>query len=294
VIAFLYGFVGFQLMDEHDFHHEIAPLTGAHYTTDQLNITTNQQLTPYTKRAKLFLDSLATISLGSLFYVGVSFFAPIRFRLSDQRHNRADAHRLLEKYHGNSEDFFKLWPHDKAYYFNTNRTAFLAYRVSSRVALVVGDPVGEQKDFRNLLNEFVSYCHVNDWEVSFIHIQDKYAKLYKSLGFEAQRIGEEAVIEIADFGKNVAPNKYFRNIKNRFDRQNYSCQIFNPPHSKAFIRKLKNISDQWLEAPGRSERGFMMGYFSGVYMQQCDIMAVFDQVGSMKAFINQVPSYDPT
>jgi phosphatidylglycerol lysyltransferase len=292
VIAFLYGFIGFQLLDEHDFHREIPLQTGAHYTIDQLNVTTDQDLMAYTKRAKLFLDSLAIISVGSLFYVGLSFFAPIRFRLSDQRRNRQDIAGLLKKYPANSEDFFKLWPHDKAYFFNNKRTSALAFRVKYGTALVVGDPAGSPKDFKNLLGDFINYCHINDWEPALIHTQEQNIKMYETLGFDTQKIGEEAVVDIKHFQNNVSNNKYFRNIKNRFAKQNYSVQIFSPPHSKAFLRRLKQISDEWLELPGRSERGFMMGYFNEDYLQQCDIMVAQDNQEKIQAFINQIPSYD--
>jgi len=59
------------------------------------------------------------------------------------------------------------------------------------------------------------------------------------------------------------------------------------------IRRLKEISDDWLKVPGRSERGFMMGYFNETYLQRCPIMVVRDAAGTMQAFINQLPSVDP-
>src|SRR5205823_3086788 len=104
--------------------------------------------TPYTKRAKLFLDSLGVISLGSLFYVGVSLFSPIRFRLNNREHDYSDLTKLLRDYPSTSEDFFKLWPRDKAYFFNSSRSAALAYKTSRGVALVVGDPVGKKSEFK--------------------------------------------------------------------------------------------------------------------------------------------------
>jgi len=292
LVAFFYGVIGFQLLDEHDFHQEFSWVTGAHYTVDQLNITTNSQLHPYTRRAKLFLGSLATISAGSLFYVGVSLFAPIRFRLSDQPHSREALKQLLQKYPASSEDFFKLWPHDKAYFFSTTGHSALAYRVKNGVALVVGDVVGARVDFIKLIPEFMEVCYVNDWLPAFIHTEQKYNSLYKKMGFSIQKIGEEAVIDIPEFQTKVASNKYFRNIKNRFVRENYSCQIFNPPHDNKLLHQLRYISNQWLEAPGRSERTFMMGYFDENYLQQCTLLVAFDAHGQPQAFINQIPSFD--
>lgn len=292
LVAFFYGLIGFQLFDEHDFHQEFSWLEGAHYTVDQFNITTTKELHPYTIRANVFLGSLATVSLGALFYVGVSLFSPIRFKLSDQPHSRESLRRLMELHPASSEDFFKLWPHDKAYFFSKSGHSALAYGVKNGVALVVGDPVGNSNEFTQLVSNFVELCYVNDWLPSFIHTEQKFNTLYKDLGFSVQKIGEEAVLDIAHFQSNVANNKYFRNIKNRFERENYTFQIATPPHNRELLRNLHQISDEWLQGPGRSERRFMMGYFDEHYLQQCTLALALDGNGKIQAFINQIRSFD--
>ncbi len=293
LIAFLYGVLGFELLDNHDFHQEISIPTAAHYTVDQFGLTTTEQLTPHTKRSRLFLDSLGVLSVGSLFYVGLSLFAPIRFRLANQAQDRQDMLELLKKYPASSEDFFKLWPPDKAYFFNHTRSAAIAYKASAGIALVVGDPAGNSDEFAHLLTHFTQLCYTNDWSPALIHSEPKYLDLFKNLGFESQKIGEEAVVDINHFQTKVVTNKYFRNIANRFERQRYAPQILNPPHDKALLKRLRQISNDWLKVPGRSERGFMLGYFDENYLQQCVLMVARDSEGIIQAFINQIPSFDP-
>lgn len=293
LIAFLYGVVGFQLLDTKDFRQEIPLFTGAHYTVDQFDLTTVKTLEPHTQRARLFLDSLGFISVGALFYVGAALFAPIRFRLGPQQHEYELMQTLLKSHPSSSEDFFKLWPRDKAYFFNQKRTAGLAYRATHGVALVVGDPAGRTADFGGLLAEFMELCRVNDWEPALIHTEPTFAKLYAHAGLEIQKIGEEAIIDTTHFVKNVMPNKYFRHIANKFEKQNYSCEVLGPPHNDSVIRRLAEISNDWLKVPGRSEYGFMMGYFSAAYMQQCPLMVVRDAAGTIQAFVNQIPSFNP-
>lgn len=293
LVAFLFGLAGFQLMDKPDFHQEISVTASAHYVVDQFGLTTDKQLVPYSRRAKLFLDSLAVVSLGSLFYVAVSFFNPIRFRLVHHDRDYQDMARLLGTYPGNSEDFFKLWPHDKAYFFTGGRRAGLAYRVTGGVALCAADPVGDPGSFPGLLADFADYCYLNDWEPAFIHTMQTHANIYKRHGFERQKIGEEAVVDLTHFITHVKPTKYFRHIMHKFDGQAYTTELLKPPHSPAVLHQLKQISDDWLKVPGRTERGFLMGYYTPDYLQQCQIMVARDSNKQLQAFINLLPVIDP-
>lgn len=291
-VAFTYGTVGFLLLDKHDFHQEIPLGEAMHRTVDQFDLTTTHSLYPYTKRAKLFLDSLSVVSLGAVGYAVVSLFQPIRARFSDESQQRLLAQSLLQRYRGSSEDFFKLWPHDKLYFFNLSHTAGLAYGVFHGVALVVGDPFGKPEAHKSLLASFNEFCRTNDWQVAFIHTEPKYTELYKQHDFALQKIGEEAVLDVHHFATQVHSNKYFRQIGNKFTKQGYVTELLTPPHNDAVIQRLRAISDDWLKQPGREERRFLMGNFTPAYMQECHVLVLRDAAGTIQAFINQVPSFD--
>jgi phosphatidylglycerol lysyltransferase len=200
--------------------------------------------------------------------------------------------RLLTANGGDSEDYFKLWPHDKAYIFNADGKSGLAVRVQSAVALCVGDPIGNIDSLDGLVEDFKKLCYGNDWLPAFVHTVPEFNDLYKKHGFTCQKIGEEAILTLAHFNESVKNTKYFRQINNRFVRLGYSCQIHLPPHSPDLIAKLKIVSSDWLKQPGRVERGFMMGYFSNSYIQNCPVMTVSDPSGAIKGFLNQVRSFD--
>ena len=292
-VTFLYGFAGFLLFDKTDFHLEISPFDAAHFTVDQFGLTTNNRPMAYTRRATFFVDSLASISVVSLTYVAISFFAPVRFRFYHRHQDYLDARRIIEQHSTTSEDFFKLWPNDKVYFFDKSRAAVIAYRVVSGVALVVADPVGLPAARKKLLAEFLELCQLNDWRPAFIHTDKHNLKAYTAAGLEVQKIGEEALVNIENFCSNVVANKYFRNIKNRFVKQGYSFEVLKPPHNNELIAKLRQISDNWLEGPGRAERCFMMGYFDPAYLQMCELAVIRDTSGQILAFLNQVPTLKP-
>jgi phosphatidylglycerol lysyltransferase len=291
--AFAYGVSGFILLDRHDFHKEIPVSEAIHRTVDQFDLTTSTSLEPHTKRAHAFMDSLSIMSTASTVYVFVSLFQPLKSRFTDQTQQRKQIKQLLENNPASSEDFFKLWPHDKLYFFNAKHTAGLAYSTHKRIAMVVGDPAGDPKAFNSLLQDFATFCRTNDWSAAFIHTDPRFTKLYKSHDFALQKIGEEAVVTIKDFLENESRNKYFRQIHNRFTKQGYSVEVLQPPHSGALVHRLHTVSDDWLSRPGRKERGFMMGYFSPKYIQKGPVVVLRDDAGTIQGFINQIPSFDP-
>jgi phosphatidylglycerol lysyltransferase len=292
-VTVMYGVSGFLLLDEPDFHQEITLPQAVLRTVDQFNITTGSALTPHTRRAKLFMDSLSVISTGAVVYGALSLFQPIRARLYDQSRQRATARKLLKKYHGSSEDYFKLWPHDKLFFFHAGHDAGLAYGVYRGVAMVVGDPFGDRAHFPALLGAFDELCRTNDWLPAFLHTEPRHTELYKAAGFSLQKIGEEAVVDIKHFDEHVRGTKYFRQVRNKFTKQGYTTELLQPPFGADTMRRLKLVSDDWLKQPGRAERRFLMGYFSTAYIQQNPVMVLRDARQEIQAFINVVPSYDP-
>ena len=294
IIMLIYGTTGFMLMDKSDFHQELSIYSSIHYTVDQFNLTT-QPLHPYTQRARLFLDSLSLISFSAVVFGLFAIFQPIRFKYEDQLNNRKFFADLLKNNNSESEDFFKLWPNDKKYYFTEDFSAGLSYKVSKGSAIILGDPVGNQKKFKKLLTDFQDDCFINNWNVALVHTTDKYLDLYESINFKIQLIGQEAVVDIDKFINETSKNKYFRNISNKFIKQSYSCEILKPPHNDSIIKRLKEVSDQWLSIPGRTERGFVMGYFDIDYMNMCDIYVVRDAALTIQGFINLIPAeFDTT
>lgn len=289
-VAFLYGMVGFSLLDDHDFHHEISKLTAAHWTIDQFGLTTDHPVAE-TRRARLFLDSLSVISVAAVVYAVISFFEPIRVRLANQPSQRELCEQLLREYPSDIDDYFKIWPHDKHYYFDRNNEAGISYHVTRGVALVVGNPFGNPKRFGSLIDEFSELCFVNDWLPAFIHVSSQYRKLYETRRLHLQKIGEEATVDVAAF-QSVRNDKYFRQIRNRFEKLGYSVSVETGPHSHETIERLRKITAEWLKRPGKAERGFMLGYFNEEYLQNSRLALLYDADKRIQGFMNLVPTYE--
>jgi len=291
VITLAYGVSGFMLMDKSDFHQEIGFGSALHSTIDQFGLTINHPLHPYTKRANIFLDSLTVISIAAVVYLVISLFKPVKALLAEND-NLDKIKLIMEKYGAPSEDFFKLWPKDKLYFFSDDQQAALAYQVRRGVALILADPVGKKSSYSQLFSSFHELCWVNDWQPSIIHISGQFLDFYKDSGYQAQLIGQEAILNISKFVDETLSNKYFRNICNRFDKSSYTAELLTPPHHQDVVKRLQVISNQWLDKPGRTERGFVMGYFNESYIQMSKVIVVRDAAQTIQGFMNVVPSND--
>jgi phosphatidylglycerol lysyltransferase len=293
LVAFLYGVGGFMLLDRHDFHQEITPTTAVHQTLDQFGLTTNS-LVAHSRRSRIFLDSLPVVSFGAIAYAAISFFQPLRLRLASEKSHRMQAEELLRAYPSDIDDYFKLWPNDKHYFFDVTGRAGLAYHVNRGVALVVSDPFGDRKRYAALLVKFQELCFVNDWLASFVHVSDKYRHLYERAGLHLQKIGEEAILDLTHFqGQQTGKDgKYYRQIRNRFVKLGYKVEVIQPSHSPEVLLRLRQISDEWLNKPGREERGFMLGYHDDAYLQSGALALVYDETGTIQGFMNLVPTFE--
>ncbi|HEY1645994.1 MAG TPA: phosphatidylglycerol lysyltransferase domain-containing protein [Candidatus Saccharimonadales bacterium] len=290
-VTFVYGTLGFYTLGQTGFHQKLSVPAAMHYTIDQLNLTTNKPIHAYDARAKLFDDSLSFISIFAVVYVLLSFVQPLRARFGDQRQGREKFNQLIEEQHDSvSEDFFKLWPHDKQYYFDSTEESGLAFHVYHGSALILGGPAGKQARFKQLLSEFRYICWGNDWQPAIIHADDSLRDTYEDLGFSMQKIGEEAVVDLFTFTTSTVKDKYFRNIVNRFEKQGYTFELLTPPHHQAVLTRLKEISEDWLDRGNHAERGYAMGYFSEQYMAMGDVAVARDAAGTIQAFMNLVPA----
>lgn len=291
LVTFVYGTLGFYTLGRSGFHQHISVPAAMHYTIDQLNLTVSHPAHPYDRKARLFSDSLTFATAFAILYVLISFVQPLRARFSDQHLARQRFHDLLRAQHNSvSEDFFKLWPHDKQYFFDSSDSSALAFRVHNGTALVLGGPTGKQARFKQLLIEFSYVCWGNDWQPAIIHADGSLNDLYTELGFSSQKIGQEAIVNLDKFVSVTINDKYFRNIINRFNKQGYTFELLSPPHHQAVLSRLKEVSDEWLSRGNHVERGYAMGYYLDQYIADCQVAVARDAAGTIQAFLNLVPA----
>lgn len=291
-VTLLYGTAGFALVGQRFFGQtfDIGSALGA--TIRQL-LSLGNVINPASRAGNWFLGSLDVLGITSFALIIGALFRPLRFYYHSGQAERDRARDILQKYGGSSEDFFKLWPADKHYFFGPDRQSFLAYGLKRGVAIALDGPSGRTEDFAELTRRFTDFCRLNGWRWVILHASADTDALLTNIEHKKLYIGSEAIIDVTDFASNTIANKHFRYIVNKARRDELKFGLWQPPLSDSQLSQLRTISDEWLSQDGRHEYRFMMGYFDADYLRDCTI-GLITQHGTPLAYANLLPSYDPT
>ena len=132
----------------------------------------------------------------------------------------------------------------------------MAYVPKGRGTIALGDPIGAPADLKDAIIGYQDFCDRHDWYPAFYQTLPDNLDVYKSLGFKAVKIGEEAIVDLKTFTTQGKPGRNLRNSLNRFGKQGYSTKFYQPPIANELLDKLKIISDRWLNEMQGSEKRF--------------------------------------
>ena len=284
-----YGTTGFFLMEKQyttqfNLPQAIIQTLAIFLTTD------NAGLEPTTRFGEFFITSLYIIAASSLIYALWMLLRPVILKVGGTEAERQQAKAIIEQYGRSSLAHFCLLP-DKNYYFSPSGKTVIAYVPKGRGAISLGDPIGEPEDFKDAIIDYQEFCVQNDWHPAFYQTLPHNLHLYKSLGFKAVKIGEEAIVELHNFSTQGKAGRNLRNALNRFNKLGYSTKFYQPPITDELLDRLKIISDQWLNEMQGSEKQFSLGWFDYDYLRGCEIATVESEQGEIIAFANIISEY---
>ncbi len=290
VLATAYGVGGFWFLEPREFGIDFDWKDSLQRTTRFLTLAGDPSLTPRTRYAGWFLDSLYLISSTAILYAGFALFRPALYRFRTHPHEVAAARTLLARHGRCTQDFFKARP-DKSLFFSGSGECFLAYRVGADFAVVLGDPVGPPREIEPTVRDFASFCADNDWGLGFHQTLPDFLEVYSRLGFKKLKIGDDAIVDLAQFTLEGKAAKGFRSKVNQLEKGGIHTSYYEPPIPASVMAQLKEVSDEWLQIPGRRERQFTLGLFDEEYVRSTPVFTAADGQGRVLAFVNLIPSY---
>jgi phosphatidylglycerol lysyltransferase len=290
VLATGYGVAGFWLLEPRHFGIDFDWRDATERTVRFLSLQGDPSLKPHTRYAVWFLDSLYFISSAAFLYAGFALFRPALYRFRTHPHELELARTVLAQHGRCAQDFFKARP-DKSFFFSGSRECFLAYRVGANFAVVLGDPVGPESELEPLVRAFAEYCADNDWGLGFHQTLPDFLEVYGRLGFKKLKVGDEAIVDLGQFKLEGKAAKEFRSKVNQLEKGGIRASYHEPPVPAGVMAQLREVSDEWLQIPGRRERQFTLGLFDEEYLRSTPVFTAEDSQGRVLAFVNLVTSY---
>ncbi|GIO32986.1 MULTISPECIES: bifunctional lysylphosphatidylglycerol flippase/synthetase MprF [Paenibacillus] len=196
---------------------------------------------------------------------------------------------FLQDHHGNLLTHM-LFTGDKSFFWAREDQVLIPYARARDKLVVLGDPLGPTKLVPDAIAEFQQYADEYAMSVVFYQATPEFLPIYHEYGYRFFKLGEEALVHLENFtlsGKKAAD---LRSVRNRFEREGYLFEVVTPPFADALFAELKTVSDEWIR--GRREKGFSLGWFDRIYLEEAPVALLKNPQGLILAFASLAPGYD--
>jgi len=174
---------------------------------------------------------------------------------------------------------------DKRYLFNQKETAFIMYGIEGRSWVSMGDPVGPEEGWPDLLWRFREISdRYGGWTV-FYEIGQKSLHFYLDIGLTLIKLGEQARVPLTGFSIEGSARKNLRYTKRKLEKEGCLFEIIPPDKIPSVLPDLKTISDAWLKEKNTQEKGFSLGFFETEYLKRFPA-GIVRKDGKIIAFAN--------
>jgi lysyl-tRNA synthetase, class II len=238
------------------------------------------------------LYHLLTSALG-LFTLVVTVYLFLRPAQPRGRLGAADATRIREllarQGDRDSLGYFAL-RNDKNVIWSPSSKACVCYRVVSGVMLAAGDPIGDPEAWPGAIGEFLAEAAQHAWRPAVMGCSELGAEVWCREGdLTALELGDEAIVNVADFSLSGRPMRNVRQMVNRVTKSGYVAEvrrIRDIPHAE--LDRVMQVADSWRGSP--TERGFSMalGRIGGPGDGEC-VLVTAKENGTLRAVLHFVP-----
>ncbi|MEU8701786.1 phosphatidylglycerol lysyltransferase domain-containing protein [Streptomyces sp. NPDC048680] len=169
-----------------------------------------------------------------------------RLRTLLERHGRRDSlgHFALRR--------------DKAVVFSPSGKAAVCYRVVSGVMLASGDPIGDVEAWPGAIERFMDEARAHSWTPAVMGCSETGGEVWtRETGLDALELGDEAVVDVADFSLAGRAMRNVRQMVKRIERGGYATRVRRVADiGEAELVRIRRAAADWRGTD--NERGFSM------------------------------------
>ncbi|KOV85653.1 membrane protein, partial [Streptomyces sp. NRRL WC-3618] len=170
-----------------------------------------------------------------------------------------DRLRVLLDKHGRRDSLghFAL-RRDKAVVFSPSGKAAVTYRVVSGVMLASGDPIGDVEAWPGAIERFMDEAKAHSWTPAVMGCSETGGEVWtRETGLDALELGDEAVVDVADFSLAGRAMRNVRQMVKRIERAGYETRVRRIRDlGDAELDRIRLAAEDWRGTD--TERGFSM------------------------------------
>jgi phosphatidylglycerol lysyltransferase len=157
---------------------------------------------------------------------------------------------------------------DKNFLFGQEKESFIMYKVEGRSWVALGDPVGDENEWAELIWNFREMSDRYDGWTVFYQVDYDKLYLYLDLGLNSLKLGEEARVSLEEFSLSGHGRRSFRNTLHKLGREGYVFDVVQHEDVPGMLPEFKAVSEAWLAGKHTREKGFSLGFFNEDYLKR--------------------------
>jgi lysyl-tRNA synthetase class 2 len=202
-----------------------------------------------------------------------------------------DRLRALLTRHGRRDSlgYFAL-RNDKNVVFSPSEKAAVAYRVVGGVSLASGDPIGDAEAWPGAIGAWLDDARAHGWIPGVLGCSETAGRAYVRHGLLAMELGDEAILDLADFTLEGRALRGVRQAVARVTRAGYTTTVdrtgdLDPVTLEAARRAAEDFRN------GEVERGFSMALsrLGDPADPDCVLVLARDRHGAIRGLLHFVP-----
>ncbi|MEU7109197.1 phosphatidylglycerol lysyltransferase domain-containing protein [Streptomyces sp. NPDC046215] len=233
------------------------------------------------------------INVMSTFLLLAVVYAAFRARRATDPLTPEDEERLraLLERHGDRDSlgYFAL-RREKSVIWSPSGKAAVTYRVVGGVSLASGDPLGDPEAWPGAIEPWLTEAREHGWIPAVMGASEEAGTIYARHGLDALEIGDEAIVDTAEFTLEGRAMRTVRQAFNRVKRAGYTVRIRRHEDiPEEEMAELLRRADDWRD--GATERGFSMalGRLGDPADGRCVMLECHDGKGELRAVLSFVP-----
>jgi lysyl-tRNA synthetase, class II len=177
-------------------------------------------------------------------------------RLSEEDERRL--RELLARHGGRDSLGHFALRRDKGVVFSPSGKAAVCYRVVSGVMLASGDPIGDVEAWPGAIERFMDEARAHSWTPAVMGCSETGGEVWtRETGLDALELGDEAVVDVADFSLGGRAMRNVRQMVKRIERNGYTTRVRRARDlSEEELAGIRRAAGEWRGTD--TERGFSM------------------------------------